>query len=131
MPVELPAPLNGSIQKTKRNGYQGKPMTETLTNGYFIVDQNWKVKYWNKSAEKLLGVSEINIVGKNLCEEFAHRVPVEFYAMYNKAFLGDIPIQFQEYWAEMNAWFDVTTWFSDDNLCVSFKNNSQAYPEEV
>jgi PAS domain S-box-containing protein len=130
MSPELLVASNGSLQKANKNSYQGKPVIETLTNGYFIVDQNWTVKSWNKSAEKLLGVAQVNIVGKNLWEEFAHLVPVEFYAVYNKAFLGDIPIQFHEYWAEKNAWFDVTTWFTGDKLYVSFKNSSGPYSEE-
>lgn len=121
---------NGIIKKTRKNSYNGKPVIETLTNGYFIVDQNWIVQYWNKSAEKLLGVSKNNIIGKNLWEEFSHQIPVEFYAVYNKAFLKDIPIQFQEYWAEMNTWFDVTTWFVDENLYVSFKSCSPSFSED-
>ncbi|OSZ77615.1 hypothetical protein CAP36_14680 [Chitinophagaceae bacterium IBVUCB2] len=123
-------PIISSKRSFKKNTYQGKPVIETLTNGYFIVDENWVVKYWNESAEKLLGITKINILGKNLWKEFAQRIPIEFYAVYNKAFLKDIPIQFQEYWGEMNAWFDVTTWCVDDNLCVSFKSSSAPYTED-
>jgi len=101
--------------------YQGKPVIETLTNGYFILDHKWTVRHWNKAAEKLLDVSEEDIIGKNLWEYFAHCIPVEFYAVYNNAFISDIPRNFREYWGEKGAWFDVTTWYGENTLCVSFK----------
>ena len=50
---------------------RGKPITEIITNGFFTVDRKWTVKYWNKAAEKLLGVQAKDIVGKNLWEKFA------------------------------------------------------------
>jgi PAS domain S-box-containing protein len=129
MPVQLDLKTNGVPHNDRSTSYNGKPVIETLTNGYFIVDQKWTVKYWNKAAEKLLGVAETDIVGKNLWQHFSKSIPIEFYAVYNKAFLQDIPIHFQEYWGEMGAWFDVTTWYFDDALCVSFKSSTRPYPE--
>ncbi|MEI9947147.1 MAG: PAS domain-containing protein [Chitinophagaceae bacterium] len=129
MPVQLLLKSNEVIQRKSITSYQGKPFIETMTNGYFIVDDKWTVKYWNKAAEKLLGVSENEIAGKNLWQQFAKSIPVEFYAVYHKAFLKDIPVHFQEYWVEMDAWFDVATWYSEDALCVSFKSSNHPYPE--
>ena len=78
----------------------GKPITEIITNGFFTVDRKWTVKYWNKAAEKLLGVQAKDIVGKNLWEKFAGSIPLDFYTVYHKAFLQDIPVHFEEYWGK-------------------------------
>ena len=56
--------------------YAVKPVTETLTNGFFTVDNKWIVKFWNKAAEKLLKVEAKDILGKNLWETFAAAIPV-------------------------------------------------------
>ena len=109
--------------------YSGQPITETLTNGFFTVDSKWNVTYWNREAEKLLGVSSADIIGKNLWEQFAGLLPVEFYDVYYKAFLQDIPVHFEEYWGEMGAWFDVITYYCDDTLSVSFKSCNHPHPE--
>ncbi len=106
-------------------GYSGRPITEIITNGFFTVDRNWTVKYWNKAAEKLLKVKGKDIVGKNLWAEFAEILPLDFYAVYHKAFLQDIPVHFEEYWGEMGAWFNVITYHNDNNLSVSFKSSNQ------
>jgi PAS domain S-box-containing protein len=120
MTVKLLSPRNG----VKKAGYMGKPITEIITNGFFTVDQQWTVKYWNKAAETLLGVPAADIIGKNLWKEFAGALPVDFYAVYHNAFIQDIPIHFEEYWGKMGAWFDVITYHCDDTLSVSFRSHS-------
>ena len=107
-----------------KNGYSGKPITEIITNGFFTVDQHWTVKYWNKAAETLLGVPAVDIIGKNLWEEFAGALPVDFYEVYHNAFIEDIPAHFEEYWGKMGAWFDVITYHCDDTLSVSFRSRN-------
>jgi len=105
-------------------------ITDSIPNGFFTVDNNWTVKYWNKAAEKLLGVHSKDIVGTNLWEKFAGNIPSDFYNTYRKALLKDIPLYFKEYWKEKGAWFDVITYFADDILSVSFKSSNQsAYAE--
>lgn len=120
---------NGIEKRNYESGFPGKLFTENTINGFFTVDRNWTVKYWNKAAEKLLKVASKDIVGKNLWEEFASIIPLDFYAVYHKAFLQDIPLHFEEYWGEMGSWFDVITYYCDDVLSVSFKSRSQPYSE--
>jgi PAS domain-containing protein len=61
------------------NGCPDKPMTELIPNGFFVVNQKWIVKHWNKAAEKLLAVKAVDIVGRNLWEVFAGIIPLQFY----------------------------------------------------
>jgi len=105
---------------------------ETITDGFFTVDRNWVVKKWNNNAEKMLGVKGEDIIGKNIWEEFAEIIPLDFYAKYHRAFLQNIPSHFIEYWPEKSQWFDVTAYSGGDSLSVYFKNvngNSQTEQE--
>jgi PAS domain S-box-containing protein len=109
----------------KKPAYLGKPITEIITNGFFTVDPHWIVKYWNKAAERLLGVAATDIIGKNLWEEFAGAIPLDFYTVYHNAFIEDIPSHFEEYWGKMGTWFDVITYHCDDTLSVSFRSRNR------
>jgi PAS domain S-box-containing protein len=120
---------NGINQKTRKNSYPNKAIHETLTNGFFTVDKKWIVKYWNRSAEILLKVKAKDILGKNLWEEFAGIIPLEFYNVYQKAFSRDLPLHFEEYWGEMDSWFDVITYHTDNTLSVSFKSSNHSNRE--
>lgn len=117
-----------SINSDRAGRYSGGPdkaMTEIITNGFFVVNHKWIVKHWNKAAEALLAVKAADVVGRNLWEVFAGIIPLQFYTVYHKAFLQDIPVHFVEYWEEMGYWFDVVTYYYEDSLSVSFKHINQ------
>lgn len=109
-----------------KDKYTAKAITDTLTNGFFTVDHRWTVKYWNRAAEIILGVKAEDIIGINLWKKFAGIIPLELYAIDQKAFLQDTPVHFEEYWGEMGAWFDVVTYYCDNTLSVSFKSSNQS-----
>ncbi|MBC7948688.1 MAG: PAS domain S-box protein [Chitinophagaceae bacterium] len=112
------------------NGFGSKAITDIISNGFFTVDRKWTVIYWNRAAERILNTRSEDILGKNLWEQFAGILPLDFYTVYHKAFLQKIPIHFEEYWGEMGGWFDVVTYYCDDRLSVSFKcSNQLANPE--
>jgi PAS domain S-box-containing protein len=126
MAAEIILPTNGIKKQGKSNAYAGKPIAEIIVNGFFTVDKKWTVQYWNKAAERILKVKAADIIGKNFWEVFADFIPLEFYAVYHKAFETNIPIHFQEYWGEMGAWFDVITYYCDNTLSVSFKSSNRS-----
>ncbi len=105
-------------------------MTEIIPNGFFVVNNKWIVKHWNKAAEGLLAVKAVDIVGHNLWEAFAGIIPLQFYTVYHKAFLQDIPVHFVEYWEEMGSWFDVVTYYYEGCLSVSFKSTNKPAHQE-
>jgi len=124
MPVEFLSSVKRIETPQKNNRYSGNPINETIANGFFIVDQEWTVKYWNRAAENILGVRSKDIVGKNLWEKFANILPLQFYTVYHNAFPQNVPAHFEEYLGEMGAWFDVITYHSDNSLSVSFKSSN-------
>jgi PAS domain-containing protein len=118
---------NGFTKSVHMNVYETEPVTKTLTNGFFTVDNKWIVKYWNKAAEKILGIKSKDIIGKNLWEKFEGIIPLEFFSIDQSAFLQDTPLHFEKYWGEMGVWFDVITYHCDDSLSVSFKSSKHPH----
>ena len=43
---------------------------ESIGDGFFTVDKNWIVTYWNVEAEKMLGIKREEILEKNLWDDF-------------------------------------------------------------
>lgn len=109
--------------------YPDRPIAETLTNGFFTVDNTWTVQYWNKAAEKILKVPATDIIGNNLWQKFEGIIPIELFSVDQRAFLKDKPVHFHEYWGEMGAWFDVITYHCDNTLSVSFKSSKQPHAQ--
>lgn len=131
MPVKLlPKTKAAASEPAKENKYPVSPITETLTNGFFTVDNKWIVQYWNPAAEKILGVKAEDIIGRNLWNKFAGVIPKELFAIDQSAFLQDVPVHFEEYWGEMGAWFDVITYHCDNTLSVSFKSSKHPHTQD-
>jgi two-component system, NarL family, sensor histidine kinase UhpB len=116
----------GAKQSADGFGYSGTHIADIINNGFFKVDRQWTVRYWNKAAEKILGVDAKGIVGKNIWDVFAGSLSKEFCASYRLKPLQEIPAHFEEYWPEIGSWFDVITYYFDDNLSVSFKSHGQS-----
>jgi PAS domain S-box-containing protein len=112
---------NGRPQTGNLVQYPHAAITDIIGNGFFTVDQRWTVATWNNIAEKLLGISAPDIVGRNLWAPFLDTIPKTFYTAYSQALLQDIPVHFTIYWPKLKTWFDVTTCQFDDSLSVSFK----------
>jgi PAS domain S-box-containing protein len=130
---QMPVTQNPAAKQHKtavKKNYPVYSIAETLTNGFFTVDNKWTVQYWNPAAEKILRVPAADIVGKNLWQKFEGVIPIELFKVDLHAFLNTAPAHFHEYWAEMGAWFDVTTYHDHNSLSVSFKS-SRHQPAEL
>ncbi len=95
---------------------------DSITDGFFIVDRDWKIFFWNKAAEKILRKSQEELIGKNLWEEFPDlavlREHVDFQTLYEKR----QSIRFREYFPIYRIWADVSAYPSEKNYSVYFKD---------
>jgi PAS domain S-box-containing protein len=122
MDVKVLQTLKGE-NTTWGTGYPNQSVTEVIPNGFFTVDRKWTVKYWNRAAEKLIGIQSTDIIGKNLWDGFSNHIPSEFSKVFNHSFLKETPIHFEEYLGKMGNWFDVVIYHCDNNVSVSFKSS--------
>ncbi|GGD34766.1 PAS domain S-box protein [Flavobacterium orientale] len=97
---------------------------ESIGDAFFAVDTNWIVTYWNKEAEKVLGRKKEGIVGKHLWEEYADAIESDFYKQYHKAVATGENVTFEEFYATLNKWFEVTAYPNAEGLSVYFKDVS-------
>ena len=95
---------------------------ESFTDGFFEVDLQWKVTYWNRQAEVLLGQPRSGILGRNLWEVYQDAVPLKFHTEYHRAVEENISVRFEEYFPAMDSWFEVAAFPSGEGLSVYFKD---------
>ncbi|HEU4609502.1 MAG TPA: PAS domain S-box protein, partial [Chitinophagaceae bacterium] len=95
---------------------------ESITDGFFSVDNNWIVTYWNKEAERILLTPRESIIGKNLWDKFGEAMPLKFFSEYNRAVNEEVSVHFEEFFGPLNAWFEVSAYPSTNGLSVYFKD---------
>ncbi len=106
-----------------KKAYEEKNIVlESIDDGFFAIDKNSIVTYWNKKAEKLLHTTANEVIGKNLHEVFASPLSIAFYNNYQKAINEKSTVHFEEFSHRTNKWFSVSAFASDNGLSVYFKD---------
>ncbi len=95
---------------------------ESIGDGFFAVDTNWVVTYWNNQAEKMLHMPKRKITGQNLWEIFADSINSVSYKKYHKAIKTKQVIHFEDYYFSFKKWFDISAYPLENGLSVFFKD---------
>ena len=95
---------------------------ESIGDGFFAVDTDLNVTYWNHMAERLLEVSRDSILGKNLWEIFDSKSNPISRAHYELALKTGGIQHFEDYFSALKKWFGVSVFPSEAGLTVYFKD---------
>lgn len=95
---------------------------ESIGDGFFAIDRNWTVLYWNAQAERLLGTRKEHVLGKNLWRHFQDYQESPSFRAYNRALLDGVAVHFEDYHHETQRWFEISAYPSAAGLSVFFKD---------
>ncbi|MBE9464183.1 PAS domain-containing protein [Dyadobacter subterraneus] len=95
---------------------------ESIQDGFFAVNEDWIVTYWNKEAENLLNIKREEIVNHNFWDIYNKSISSRFYYQYNKALKENTPVRFEEHFTPLDRWFEVSAFPAKAGLTVYFKN---------
>ena len=93
-----------------------------ITDGFFIIDRNWKILFWNNAAEKLIKRKQEDLIGKNVWDEFPHMLFLKDHPDFITLYEKNQSIRFREYFPAFKMWMDVSAYPSDKNISVYFKD---------
>jgi PAS domain S-box-containing protein len=104
---------------------------DSIQDGFYELDRDWNVTYWNREAERLLDTKRDEVLGKNLWEFFSEARLLKFYPEYYRAMTEKIPVHFEEFYLPNESWFDVNIFSSDNGLTVYFKDITEKKKSEL
>lgn len=104
---------------------------ESIGDAFFAVDMDWVVTYWNSMASKVLLVPREDIVGRNLWDVFpADNNPVS-YGTYSHAMRTKQAVHFEDYYAPLEQWYEISAYPSEQGLSVYLKDISDRKTSEI
>lgn len=95
---------------------------ESIQDGFFAIDKDFIVKYWNQRAAELLHTPKELIIGKYLWDLFSDATENISYHKYNQALNEQKSVQFEDYYEKIKRWFEVSAYPSQNGLSVYFKD---------
>lgn len=104
---------------------------ESIQDGFFALDFNWNVTYWNKEAERILYTNREDIIGKKLWEAFPEGTKLKFLKEYSRTMTDRVIVTFEEYFPPLSLWFNVSAFPSDSGITVFFKDITEFKKESL
>jgi PAS domain S-box-containing protein len=80
----------------ERINRRNQHILESITDGFFALDKDWKFTYVNKQAENLLRRSRLELIGKNIFEEFPDAIRSETYLKLQEAISRNESLRYEE-----------------------------------
>jgi|GEM_PF-731531 len=128
----VPARLLGSMldvtertQSASAAGRLAERMTATLesiTDGFFTVDRDWRFTYLNPEAARLLHRRREDLLGAVVWNEFKEAIGGTSYLEYQRALRENCPVAFEEFYAPLDTWLEVRAYPSAEGLAVHFRD---------
>src|SRR6185369_16460587 len=95
---------------------------ESITEGFFALDRDWRFTYVNREAERILGRSPADLAGKNLWDEYPGLPDHELGRIYRDAMVGREATSMTAYYPDHDRWYEVHTYPAPEGISVYFRN---------
>ena len=95
---------------------------ESIQDGFFTLDNNWDITYWNQEAEKISGTKSDYMIGKNFWVFFEEQISAKINKAFHKAKSSNKPIRIEVYSKIASNWYELNGFPSEIGFSVYFKN---------
>ena len=99
-----------------------RSILESITDGFYFLDRDWRFTYVNPKAEALLGRSGSDLLGKSVWEEFAFAVGTVFHRDYHRAMDENVAVTSEAFYPPHDRWYEVHAYPSPDGLSIFFRD---------
>ncbi|AFZ13755.1 multi-sensor signal transduction histidine kinase [Crinalium epipsammum PCC 9333] len=106
---------------------------ESITDGFFALDKEWRVTYLNLQAEKILLRSREELLGKNIWSAFNYTGSLgeEFYIQAQKTVSENVVTHFEAFSPTYNMWLECHFYPSSEGMSSYFRNISDRKQAEA
>ncbi|MCU1488203.1 MAG: hypothetical protein JWN67_4949, partial [Actinomycetia bacterium] len=104
---------------------------ESIGEGYFALDRDWRFTYLNRWGEELLGRRSEDIVGCDFKAEYPDALGTVIEEQYARAMAGE-SVEFEVFFAPHDRWYEVRAYPLADGIAVHYRdiNARMAQQEE-
>ena len=93
---------------------------ESMAEAFVSFDYEWNFTYVNPAAEKTLGISRAEVIGKSLWSVFSESLNLKFNEEFRRVMKERVTSSFEEYYSKKELWFSVNAYPTLDGVSVYF-----------
>ena len=91
---------------------------ESMTDGFYTLDRNWRFTYVNPQAEQFLQRTRDQLLNRPIWEIYPEAVGTTFYHDYQQVMTQNISFHLEEFCSSLNSWFEVHAYPSKNGMSV-------------
>lgn len=124
-------PLRRANEQAAQLERQLTETLESITDAFFTVDHDWRIRYLNGPGERLLQRSRDELLGRDLWVEFPEAVGSPFHEAYHRAIDEQRTVTLESiYYPPLDTHFEVTAYPSAKGLAVYFRDADERVQRE-
>lgn len=97
---------------------QKTTILNSITDGFFTMDNEWRYTYVDPVSERLFGKSKDELIGRSMWDIFPDAVDTIFYTEYMKTKTEQQPRTFEGYYGPLDRWFEAHAYPTPDGMTV-------------
>ncbi len=97
---------------------------ESITDGFFAVDHEWRLTYVNQTAERLMGQPRANLLGQLIWDLPPYSTQSVFHEQMQQAVTKQIAVHFEAASADSRTWQEVHAYPRPDGLSIYWRDIS-------
>ncbi len=98
---------------------------ESITDGFFTLDRNWRFTYMNTGAEKIWKMKKETLIGRNLWEVSPVATGTVFEEKYRKAMIDRVPVFFEALSPLVRTWVEIRAYPTAEGIAVHARDISE------
>ncbi len=95
---------------------------ESITDGFFTLDQEWRFTFANSEAVKLVGKSRDQLLGEPIWTAFPNLEGTKFETEYRRVVEEQKKVSFEAYYEGLKIWCRVNAYPTPDGMAVYFQD---------
>jgi PAS domain S-box-containing protein len=112
--------------------FRYESILESITGGFFALDNEYRITYWNRAAHMGTGLSAESVVGKNVFDVFPNARGATLGEKYRLAMETKTFQSFETSYKDerFEAWYDVRIYPAESGLSVFFQDITEKKREQ-
>lgn len=130
--------IGHEITKTEKASQQAKEFAqkvetiiESITEGFYQLDKDWRFIKMNSIAEQILGKSKKNLLGRKIWDVFPHTPNDKYPEYFYKAVSENTTVTFEDYRHDLGKWFSAVVYPSVEGLSVFIRDITQQKTNQI
>lgn len=108
-----------------------RTILESITDGFYTLDADWRFSYVNPAAEKALDRKAEDLIGKYKWDEYPETLGGDIETLYRKVMAEKVSSSVTTYYSPHAKWYEIRAYPNNNGLSIYFRDVSSRIEAET